>query len=146
MTRKILHPTDFSATADRALEVAIELGRALQTEVEIVHVSAPVMVLPPPFEMVPIPTLFPDWSRRVEEGLEARSARVREAALGCESKLLDGAPHIEIVREAEAIDAALIIMGTHGRGGLGHAVLGSVAERVLHRAKCPVVVVPDRKA
>jgi nucleotide-binding universal stress UspA family protein len=145
MARQILHPTDFSATAERALEMTIELGRALAAEVEIVHVSAPVLMLPPPFEAVPVPTLFPDLPRRAEEGLEATAARVRDAGLGCTIKLLDGTPHIEIVREAEALGASLIVMGTHGRGGIGHAVLGSVAERVLHRAKCPVVVVPDRR-
>jgi nucleotide-binding universal stress UspA family protein len=144
--RRILVPTDFSETADRALEMAIEMGRALDAVVELVHVSAPVLVLPPPFELVPIPTLFPQLPRRIEEGLETRAARVREAGLSCEIATLDGAPHLEIVREAEDTRAYLIVMGTHGRGGIGHAVLGSVAERVVHRAKCPVLVVPDRKA
>jgi nucleotide-binding universal stress UspA family protein len=141
--RRILVPTDFSDCADRALDMAIEVGRPLDVVIELVHVSSPVVVLPPPFELIPVPTLFPGLPRRIEEGLEARAARVRAAGLACEICMLDGAPYLEIVRAAEDTGAYLIVMGTHGRGTIGHAVLGSVAERVVHRAKCPVLVVPE---
>jgi len=143
--RRILVPTDFSECADRALDMAIELGRSLDVLITVAHVSAPVMVLPPPFELIPVPTLFPNLPRRIEEGLEARAAKVRAAGLECDTSTLDGAPYLEIVRAAEDTGAYLIVMGTHGRGTIGHALLGSVAERVVHRAKCPVLVVPDRR-
>ena len=143
--RRILVATDFSSTADRGLEVAISMGRALGASLTIAHVTAPIVVLPPPLEMVPIPTLFPDLPRRIQEELETRSARVRDAGLACETVELAGNTHLEIVRYASEAGADLVVMGTHGRGGLAHAVLGSVAERVLHRAPCPVLLVPDRR-
>jgi nucleotide-binding universal stress UspA family protein len=143
--RRIVVATDFSATADRALDLAIDMAKALAAQIAIVHVTASTVVLPPPLELVPVPTVFPDLSRRVHEGLEARAARVREAGVGCETAALEGNDHVEIVRYAKDTGAYLVVMGTHGRSGLAHAVLGSVAERVLHRAPCPVLVVPDRR-
>jgi nucleotide-binding universal stress UspA family protein len=142
--RRIVLATDFSPIADGALEVAITMARAMGARLDIIHVSAAVIMLPPPFELVSVPALFPDLSRRVQEGLEARAAKVREAGLECETLELSGTAHVEIVNYARDKGADLIVLGTHGRGGLGHAVMGSVAERVLHRSPCPAVVVPGR--
>jgi nucleotide-binding universal stress UspA family protein len=142
--RRIVVPTDFSPIADGALDTAISLARLAGAQIAVVHVSAPVVVLPPPFELVPVPSLFPDLPRRLQEALEARAARVREAGLAVETEELAGATHMEIVRYAKETSADLLVMGTHGRGALGHAVLGSVVERVLHRAPCPVLAVPER--
>ena len=143
--RRILVPTDFSQMADRALDLALEMARAFGAQLTLVHVTAPVMVLPPPLELVPIPTLFPDMPRRINDELEARTTRARQAGIASESQTLSGNPHVEIVRHAGEIKADLIVMGTHGRSGISHAVLGSVAERVVHRAPCPVLIVPDRR-
>ncbi len=70
---------------------------------------------------------------------------MRAAGVPCDTKAVDGSPATEIVRRAQQINADLIVMGTHGHGGLAHAVLGSVTERVLHKAHCPVLVVPVRR-
>jgi universal stress protein A len=140
-----LVPTDFSETADHALAAAIEMGRALQARLHVVHVYSPVLLLPPPLDLISLPALLPNALPKMEEALEARARQVREAGLPCEVTLLEGSPPAEIVRQAAAVGAGLIVIGTHGRGGLAHAVLGSVAERVLHHATCPVLVVPDRK-
>jgi nucleotide-binding universal stress UspA family protein len=137
--------TDFSETADRALGTAIELARSLGAQLHLVHVSAPVMVLPPPLDMLSLPTVLPNLVQKMQEALEARATRVREAGLTCDFELVEGNPAAEIVAYAAKVHAELIVVGTHGRGGLAHAVLGSVAERVLHRATCPVLVVPDRQ-
>jgi len=59
----------------------------------------------------------------------------------CDTHSIEGTPHTEIVKRAQEIGADLIVMGSHGHGGLAHAVLGSVTERVLHRTPCPVLVV-----
>jgi nucleotide-binding universal stress UspA family protein len=143
--RRIVVATDFSPTADHALDVAIGMAKALGAQVAIVHATQPVMVLPPPLELVPIPTLFPDLARRVQEGLEARAERVRQAGVECETSELSGSAHLEIVRYASDTGAQMVVMGTHGHSGLAHAVVGSVAERVVHRAPCPVLVVPDSR-
>jgi universal stress protein A len=143
--RRVAVPTDFSDPADLALATAIELARALGAELDLVHVTQSVMVLPPPLELISFPTLIPDLPARVMEQLELRAARVREAGLTVTTSTLEGVPHLEIVRHAEETGAGMVVMGTHGRGGLAHAVLGSVAERVLHKAHCPVLVVPVRR-
>jgi nucleotide-binding universal stress UspA family protein len=64
--------------------------------------------------------------------------------LACESAVLVGRPDNEIVARAAATGADLIVMGTHGRSGLAHALLGSIAERVVQHAPCPVLIVPRR--
>lgn len=140
---RVLVGTDFSDAADQALDIGIAYARVLAAVLDIVHViSAPVMVLPPPLELVAFPTLFPDLPRRLQESLDERAARARKAGLTCTTSLLEGPPHIEIVRHARDTNADLIVVGTHGRTGIAHAVLGSVAERVVHRSACPVLVVP----
>jgi nucleotide-binding universal stress UspA family protein len=138
-------PTDFSETADKALAVAMDLARSLPARLSLIHVHAPVMMLPPPIDMVSLDTIFPKAMEKLEEALAARAARVRDAGIDCDTAVLEGAPHVEIVNQAEKENAELIVMGTHGRGGLASAILGSVTERVIHRATCPVLVVPDRK-
>jgi nucleotide-binding universal stress UspA family protein len=143
--RRLVVPTDFSETADRALSKAIEMARALPARISLVHVFSPVVVLPPPIDMVSLSTVFPRAQEKMEEALELRAAQVREAGVDCDTELVEGSPHVEIVAFAEKVNAELIVVGTHGRGGLAHAVLGSVTERVIHRTTCPVLVVPDRK-
>jgi len=145
-SRRLLVPTDFSETADRALAVAIDMARALPARVVLLHVHSPLMLLPPPIDMVSLDAVFPKALQKMEEALEARAVRVRDAGLECDLALIEGAPHVEIVNKAQQEKAELIVIGTHGRGGLASAILGSVTERVIHRATCPVLVVPDRKA
>ena len=143
--RRLVVPTDFSETADRALTKAIEMARALPAQISLIHVHSPLMLLPPPIDMVSLSQVFPKAQEKMEAALEVRAGRAREAGVECEVELLEGSPHVEIVSFAETVGAELIVLGTHGRGGLAHAVLGSVTERVIHRATCPILVVPDRK-
>jgi nucleotide-binding universal stress UspA family protein len=143
--RRLVVATDFSETADRALAAAIDLARSLSAQIVLVHVYAPVMVLPPPLDMVSLPAVFPNLMPKMEAAIDARAARVHDAGLACEVELIEGNPQVEICRYAETVQAELIVLGTHGRSGLYHAVLGSVAERVIHRSTRPVLVIPDRR-
>lgn len=142
--RLLVVPTDFSEAADRALSRAVDMARALRARIDLIHVYSPILILPPPIDLIALPTVLPDAIRKMEEALETRAARVREAQIACEVALIEGVSYAEIVRHAEKAGAELIVMGTHGRSGVAHVILGSVAERVLHRATCPVLVVPDR--
>lgn len=144
-SRRLVVPTDFSETADKALAVAIDMAKALPAHITLVHVNSPVMMLPPPIDMVSLDAVFPKALQKMEEALEVRAARVRDAGVSCDIELIEGAPHVEIVNQAQKENAELIVLGTHGRGGLASAILGSVTERVIHRSTCPVLVVPDRK-
>src|SRR3954453_14627723 len=95
--RTILTATDFSRSADLALDMAVAMASELKAELILLHVTAPVMVLPPPFELLSMPTLFPDLPRRIEEQMETRAARAREVEVRCEIELRDGNPPAEIV-------------------------------------------------
>jgi len=86
--RRIVVPTDFSETADEALAMAMELAKPLGSQIAVIHVSAPVVVLPPPLELVSIPNVFPDVLRRMEDALEKRAGRVRDGGIECEIALL----------------------------------------------------------
>jgi nucleotide-binding universal stress UspA family protein len=144
--QRILVPTDFSDAAEDALGAAMTLARAFGAIIEVLHVNPTTIMVTAPLEAVPFTTLVPDLSRRVKERLNESVARLKQEGIPCETRLMEGSPHLEILKRAEEMNANLIVMGTHGHGGIAHAVLGSVTERVLHRARCPVLVVPVPKA
>jgi nucleotide-binding universal stress UspA family protein len=142
---KILVATDFSDGSDEALERAIELGMPSGATVEILHVIEL-------SEEFPFGTTYFDADygmlyTSVDKRLSDRAARVTAAGLRCTTKILEGGAVAEITKRGRDIDADLIVVGTHGRTGIAHAMLGSVAERVVRRASCPVLTVPfSRKA
>lgn len=144
----ILVPTDFSPHAAKALELAIELAKGQGAALCLVHV---VDILP--YTTVPegTPMYDPNVLARLREDLAKLLAtakqRVIEAGVSrVDGKLLEGQPFREIVRLAEQLPAQLIVMGTHGRTGVAHALMGSVAERVVRKAPCAVITVPLREA
>ena len=83
------------------------------------------------------------WS---EDALETRAGKLRESGIKTSWRVQMGAPHEEIVRTAAEEGAGMIVMGTHGRSGLNRALLGSVTERVVRLARCPVLTVRQAKA
>jgi nucleotide-binding universal stress UspA family protein len=144
--KRILVPIDFSESSSEAVELAITIARTFKARIELLHVFVePVYALPAPIEVVTFPIDMERIYSEVERLLTRDRERVRAAEVDCESVTLTGRPHAEIVAYALKSEADLVVMGTHGRGGLGHAILGSVAERVVHKAPCPVLVVPMRK-
>ena len=141
--KKILVATDFSTGSDEALDEAIEIGKPSGAELEVLHVLELA-------EEFPFGTTYFDADYGVlyagiDRQLSQRADRVRAAGIACETKIIDGAAVNEITKRSRAIDADLIVVGTHGRTGLAHALMGSVAERVVRRASCPVLTVPFSK-
>ena len=141
--RKILVPHDFSEHARQATEVAADLARRFEGSLSLVHVVQPIvyaapegLIAYPPFDQTEILTHCEKKLAQIKE--HARSLGVREV----ETKLLQGVPVAEIVQLAKSAGCDLIVMGTHGRTGIAHALIGSVAERVVRTAPCPVLVVP----
>src|SRR5688572_3600845 len=143
--KRILVPTDFSDPSAEALGTAIALAQHAGAVVDLVHVAVEAaFALPPPVDVAAVPV---DMNRLMEQATEILSVeeqRVRAAGLRCETAMLVGRPDAEIVARANATAAELIVMGTHGRSGIAHALLGSVAERVVQHSPCPILIVPKR--
>lgn len=141
---KILHPTDFSVCADQARAHAIGFARALGAELILLHVlvEAP-LYAEGMLGMKQVQQVYDAQRKWAEETLEARTGESRDAGVSVRWKMAVGVPAGEIVREAEEEGADMIVMGTHGRRGLGELLLGSVANRVIRLAGCPVLTVRE---
>jgi nucleotide-binding universal stress UspA family protein len=131
--KTILHPTDFSEVSDTAFQLACAVARDHKGLLVILH------VVPPPQSHGEV------VARRQGEGYHEDLWRMLEHmrpgddAPPVERRLEDGDPAETIVRVAGEEGADLIVLGTHGRGALGKLLLGSVAEKVVRRAPCPVL-------
>jgi nucleotide-binding universal stress UspA family protein len=138
--RHILVAHDFSETAERALFFAVDLASALDARVTVVHAYE---IYPFGYaETVGLTTEFvDDIERDARTGLEEVAARVRRPGVEVRSLLRKGLPWLEINASARECRADLIVTGTHGRRGFSHALLGSVAEKVVRTAPCPVLTV-----
>lgn len=144
--KKILCPVDFSDGAREALRVAAELARASSASLVVVHVADPL-----PWSMRDDFQLAPSMIQDLVDSEQAELARWQQLAkeFGARevaSRYLTGTPWDQIATLAKkdpTID--LVVMGTHGRTGLAHALLGSVAEKVVRHAPCPVLVVRPRE-
>ncbi|HEX2658102.1 MAG TPA: universal stress protein [Polyangia bacterium] len=142
MFKRILLATDFSENADAALAVAIDLALHGPRTLEIVHAyRAGVIVLPPPLDLIGLPTGGPTLDD-LQRGLEQRVQQARDKGLHVTSRELVGDPSAEIVSHAREHKADLIVLGGRGLGLVAHALLGSVAAKVVRHAPCPVLVVP----
>ncbi len=143
---KILHPTDFSECAEQARAEAIRLAQALGGEVVLFHVAveAP-LYAEGMLGMTEVQKIYDAQRKWAEETLEARAAEMRAAGVPARWKLSVGVPFAAIVRAAAEEGADMIVMGTHGRRGLEGLLLGSVANRVVRLAGCPVLTVREKK-
>jgi nucleotide-binding universal stress UspA family protein len=142
MLKQILIATDGSASAQEAVEFGLELAAEQDAELVFIHVAPAVDTLPVPGFGIGGPAVMPhvlsehDW-RPLESATELAARKGLEA----KTELAVGSPVKEIVRCADAIDADLIVVGSHGHGSIASALLGSVSLGVLHEARRPVVVV-----
>lgn len=143
--KRIMVATDFSSCAGDALEYAAFLAKALGVELMLVHVFE----RPLYFDIGVAHSLqlrhdVDEWLRtEKEEATKRVEALAAEISGSAKPTVIvrDGSPFLEIVAAAEEHNADLIVLGTHGRTGLPHIVLGSVAERVVRHAKCPVLTI-----
>ena len=152
MTRgftRILVPTDFSPASDAALATAKELAERFGASIHLLH------VLEDPYATSAYATevygflpqgLREKWQRNAEAQLATLLPAEEASAFGGTTGVLFGPPAKAIVEHAADNGFDLIVMGTHGRGGVAHLLLGSVAERVVRTARCPVLTVRDTGA
>jgi len=134
----VLVPIDFSPYADQALVYAIEVAKSLNAYLTLLHVLQVPLVVGDS-EAV-LNASLESLEAEAEQGLQAALERIRQAALKGESVMVAGVPFQTIVQVARDQHADLIVMGTHGRTGLTHILIGSVAEKVVRLAPCPVLV------
>ena len=144
--QRILCPIDFSDASRHALAHAVGIGQWYGARITALNVGSPMMILLSP------PVLFTEFSGEVLPGNTNRQAledRVRDwlspaRSAGLQTDIIvdEGNPAACILEHAASLPANLIVMGTHGRGGFDRLVLGSVAEKVLRKATCPVMTVP----
>lgn len=145
--KKILCPVDFSDNARYALDYACEFARMHGAGLEVLHV-----MIPPPSaipDFAPMPAFPEELLKQYEETCRAELDRFlekeRECGIPLTIALRYETPFLGIIHEAHEKEVDLIVMGTHGRTGLRHALMGSVAEKVVRKAPCPVLTVrhPD---
>lgn len=133
---KILFPTDFSTHAQKALEMATALAKERGAKLMIVHVEEP-----------PIAYGGGELYYGIEQPDRQEIQRMltevlpTDPAVGYEHRLMMGNPATAIVHLAEKEHVDMIVMPTHGRSGLMRLLMGSVAEEVVRKAKCPVLTV-----
>ena len=139
--RTILVPVDFEEASDSALQAAADLAQKFNAKLILMHAYEL------PFYPYPGTSLTAtnDLPRAIHEaataGLDGMVGRVKAQVPDTESLLRAGAPADEILAVAKERNVDLIVMGTHGRKGFAHALLGSIAEKVLRRADLPVLTV-----
>ena len=139
---RVIVPTDFSSCAEEAWAMAQRLAAALGSELVLVHVLADAPLYGEgPFTMDRTRKVQEAARQWVEENLERWAGAARTRGLKVRTALRSGVPHREIVLVATDERADLVVMGTHGRGGLDRALLGSVADRVVRLAPCAVLTV-----
>ena len=141
--KKILVPTDFSEHSSKALLYGSELARKFGAELHLMHA----------IEMTPL--MYGEGAYiapETEAEIEAAATKQLESLLADSSddlkivrKIEHGHPFVETIRYAKENDIGLIVLGTHGRGAIAHMLLGSVAEKVVRKAPCPVLTVRDKE-
>ena len=140
--KRILVPIDFSDCSKKALQYALPLAKEHQAAITLLY------VVPPAFSAEEYSGIgYAQLQASLREGGEKELAKLAVNKLGDEvsvdTLVCIGSPAREIVETAGSLPADLIIISTHGRTGLKHVLLGSVAEHVVQRAPCPVFVVRE---
>lgn len=141
--KKIVLATDFSTYSDSATKFGCALAEQFDSELHVLHVLQDlVAVVPEPGVAFPPPGDYMDELRKsAEQALQEVIDSAWEQGKRVVRAIRQGPPFLEIVRYAKEVDADLIVLGTHGRTGLAHVLLGSVAEKVVRKASCPVLTV-----
>ncbi len=141
--KKILVPTDFSEHSDKAILYGSELARKFGAELHLLHA----------IEVTPLMYgecgyVAPETEAEIEDAATRQLEKLMADAtrdLTVIRKIEHGHPFVETIRYAKENDIGLIVLGTHGRGAIAHMLLGSVAEKVVRKAPCPVLTVRDKE-
>jgi nucleotide-binding universal stress UspA family protein len=143
---KLLVAVDLSVSAERVLERAEGIARALCAKVWLLHVAEPEpdfvgLKAGPPTER----DYFSERFHAEHRQLQAVADRWRKSGLDTTALLVQGPSAETILNQASEIEVDLIVVGSHGRGAMYQLLVGSVSEQVLHKSRWPVLVIPTRK-
>jgi len=141
--KRILLPTDFSEYSQAACAYACGLVEKFDSELHVLHVLQDLIA------MVPEPGLaFPppgDYMQELKESAETALAKIPDPEWSAGRSIVrvtrTGPPFLEIIQYAREHEIDLIVLGTHGRSGLAHVLLGSVAEKIVRKSPCPVLTI-----
>ena len=144
--RSILAPTDFSAHSEQAVRYACRLAERLGAELHLLHVLSEILPAGP--DPLLMPVMPPEYYKENEDRARETLGRLLDPAWGkparSSSSVRWGSPVESIVSYADDHQIDLVVIATHGRTGLSHVLLGSVAERIVREAPCPVLTIRDR--
>jgi len=140
---RILVPTDFSKHSEVALTYAAALAEKFGAELVLLHVVQDLALFIPDAVAVAPPIAAPveQFAVAAREALERVARADSLQHLSVRREVREGTPFYEIIRFAKEGDIDLIVMGTHGHSGLTHVLLGSVTEKVVRKAPCPVLTI-----
>lgn len=144
--KRILCPTDFSEASAAAERLAVTMARSLGSELVLLHVASETPLWRESVAMAQVRAVFEAQRKWAADTLAARCAGPAGQGVSARWLLKTGVPWQEIVQAAAAEGAEMIVMGTHGRTGLDRLLVGSVTERVVRQAPCPVLTVPPAAA
>jgi universal stress protein A len=140
--QKILLPTDFSNYSAAATKYACELATKFGAELHLLHTLETHLASTPGFGMgLALPNYISESRAAAEKSLAGVLDPTWAADRTVVLALAEGSPKVEIIRYARTHDIDLIVLATHGRSGLAHVIIGSVAETVVRTAPCPVLTV-----
>ena len=141
LPKKILVPTDFSETSDRALDYAIDLASRIGASVVVMHAYELPIVVFPYSTSIPTADVAARIATAAQSGLDAIVTARIARGVDLKKVLKQDAPWDAVNTVAKEVGADLVVCGTHGRKGLGHALLGSVAEKIVRTSDVPVLTI-----
>lgn len=139
--RRLLCPVDFSDVSIHAFQIAIDLAKLFKADLHVIHVfQMPASAIPEGAYDIPDDMedkIKDHLTKKLDEFIKDHST----TGINITTGLYAGFPHAEIINSADETNADMIVMGTHGRTGFSHVLLGSVAERVIRTSDIPVLTV-----
>ena len=154
--KKILYATDLSENSAYAFRYAVNSAQKHDAKIHILHVLEEIKtnILAAYYELEKLQEMREKGKQEVRDRIQKRLETFCQRELMkdpecrdmvASTEVVEGDPAAEILRKADELGVDLVVMGTHGKGLLEHAFLGSVAEKVLHRIKVPVLTIPIPK-
>jgi len=154
--KKILYATDLSENSAYAFRYAVNSAQKHDAKIHILHVLEEIKtnILAAYYELEKLQEMREKGKQEVRDRIQKRLETFCQRELMkdpecrdmvASTEVVEGDPAAEILRKADELGVDLVVMGTHGKGLLEHAFLGSVAEKILHRIKIPVLTIPIPK-